>query len=96
MAEVDWPQRRDGMSWRISSGPFTPHASSQCALLVLLDRAEEVGLRLLDGAEKIWLRLLVEGGIAGMAAHDSAEEVWLRHCAIVFVWVLVWPESLGS
>ena len=50
------------------------------ALFALLDRAEEVGLRLLDGAEKVWLRFLVDGGVAYMAAHDSAEKVWLRHC----------------
>jgi hypothetical protein len=65
--------------------PSSSYASSQYALLALLDRAEEVGLRLLDGAEKVWLRLLVDGGVAGLAAHDSAEEVWLRHyVCIVF------------
>jgi hypothetical protein len=65
------------------------YASSQYALLALLDRAEEVGLRLLDGAEKVWLRFLIEGSVAGLAAHDSAEKVWLRHCVFVFgfVWV---------
>ena len=54
----------------------------QNALFALLDRAEEVGLRLLDGAEKVWLRFLVDGGVACLAAHDSAEKVWLRHCVV--------------
>src|SRR5436305_14284586 len=62
--------------------PSSSYASSQYALLALLDRAEEVGLRLLDGTEKVWLRFLVEGGVAGLATHDGAEKVWLRHCGI--------------
>ena len=71
----------------LAPSPF--YASNQYALFALLDRAEEVGLRLLDGAEKVWLRFLIEGSVAGLAAHDSAEKVWLRHCVFVFgfVWV---------
>ena len=67
--------------------PSSSYVSSQYSLLALLDRAEEVGLRLLDGAEKVWLRFLVEGSVAGLAAHDSAEKVWLRHCVSVFGFV---------
>jgi hypothetical protein len=67
--------------------PSSSYVSSQYTLLALLDRAEEVGLRLLDGAEKVWLRFLAEGSVAGLAAHDSAEKVWLRHCVSVFGFV---------
>lgn len=76
--------------------PSSFYASSQYALFALLNRAEEVGLRLLDGAEKVWLRFLIDGGVACLAAHDSAEKVWLRHCVCIWfgfgfdwkVWIL--------
>ena len=87
-------QRREGISCKISSGPFILLLLLLLAdvreddILLALDGAEVPWLALLDGAEIAWLGLLDGAEVTRLALLDGAEVAWLRaHDAAKVAWL---------